>query len=167
MDTLSIYEEMSAPSLLSLFETTKEERQSFIVKVVEALEAGQVDPLKVHLQAKCLESIVKELNANPVYKSTVLDAAEKYGKKSFEFSNSKMEIKEVGTKYDFSKCADPVLEALYVKQAEVDKLVKDRETFLKTVPQKGMIVTDEESGETFTCYPPSKSSTTSVVTTLK
>lgn len=165
--TLNVYQEMTAPSILSLFETNKEQRQSFVVRIVEALQSGQVDPLKAHLQVKCMESIIKDLNANKTYKSQVLDAASKYGAKSFEFNNAKMEIKEAGVKYDFSNCADPVLVSLCQQQAIIDKKVKDRETFLKTVPEKGMIVTDEESGETFTCFPPSKSSSTTVVTTLK
>src|SRR5690606_40183557 len=123
-NTISIYEEMSAPSILSLFETTKEQRKLFVVKVVEALESGSVDPMKIHLQAKCMESIIKDLNANKAYKDHVLDAAQRYGAKSFDFNNSKVEIKEVGVKYDFSKCGDPVLESLYAKQAEIDAQVK-------------------------------------------
>ena len=62
---------------------------------------------------------------------------------------------------------DPLLSRLYTQQSELDGKVKDRESMLKTVPQKGMIVTDEETGETFTVYPPSKSSTTNVSVTLK
>jgi hypothetical protein len=166
-NTLSIYEEMSATSMLSLFETNKEQRQSFVVKVVESLEHGQVDPLKVHLQVKMMEDIIKGLNADKTYKSHVLDAAQKYGQKSFEYSNSKVEIKETGTKYDFSNCNDPVLARLHAKQAELDAEVKARETMLKSVSEKGLVITDEETGETVTIYPPSKSSSTSVAITLK
>lgn len=159
--------ELSTISILSLFETTKVERQDFVIRVVESLDNGHVDPLKVHLQVKCMEDVIKQLNANTIYKNNVLDAAQKYEKKSFDFSNSKVEIKEVGVKYDFSKCEDITLNDLYAKQAELDAKVKARETMLKSVSEKGMIVTDEESGETFTVYPPAKSSTTSVVVTLK
>ena len=160
-------QEMTSTSILSLFETNKEQRQSFCLGVIEALDNGQVDPLKVHLQVKCLEDIIKQLNANSNYKLAVLDAATQQGQKTFEFQNSKFEIKEVGTKYDFSKCEDAVLVRLHSKQEELDKEVKARETLLKSVSPKGMIVTDEETGETFTVYPPSKSSTTSVAVTLK
>jgi len=96
-----------------------------------------------------------------------LESAENVGQKSFQFHNAKFEIKETGVKYDFSKCEDEVLTRLYSQQSELDAKVKSRESMLKTVPAKGMIITDEETGETFTVYPPAKSSTTSVAVTLK
>lgn len=160
-------QELTTTSILSLFETNKEQRMDFAIRVVEALDNGMVEPLKVHLQVKCMEDIVKLLNANTKYKDHVLEAAQVYGQKSFQFQNSKVEIKEVGTKYDFSKCEDPILNNLYEKQAEFDAAVKAREAMLKTISEKGMIITDEESGETFTVYPPAKTSTTSVAITLK
>lgn len=159
--------ELSTTSILSLFETNKDQRQSFALGVVTALDNGEVDPLKVHLQVKCMEDIIKLLNSNTNYKKSVLEAAETYGQKSFEFQNSKVEIKEVGTKYDFSQCSDPVLVTLHEQQKEIGEAVKARETMLKTVTAKGMIITDETTGETFTVYPPSKSSSTSVAVTLK
>lgn len=159
--------ELSTTSILSLFETNKEQRQSFVMGVVEAVDNGQVDPLKIHLQVKCMEDIIKLLNSNTSYKQSVLVAATSYGQKAFDYQNLKIEIKEVGVKYDFSKCEDVVLNELHRQQAELDAKVKARETMLKTVSDKGMILTDEATGETFTVYPPSKSSTTSVAITLK
>lgn len=159
--------ELTTTSILSLFETNKEQRQDFAMRVVDSLDEGKAEPLKVHLQVKCMEDIIKLLNTNTRYKDHVLEAAKVYGEKSFQFQNSKVEIKEVGTKYDFSKCSDPVLAEMYAKQSELDAAVKARETMLKTVSEKGMIITDEGTGETFTVYPPAKSSTTSVAITLK
>lgn len=160
-------QELTTTSILSLFETTKVERQEFAIRVVEALDNGNVEPLKVHLQVKCMEDIIKLLNSNTKYKTHILEAAQVYNQKSFDFQNAKVEIKEMGTKYDFSLCNDPVLNGLYAKQCEFDALVKARETMLKTISEKGMIITDDESGETFTVYPPAKTSTTSVAITLK
>lgn len=159
--------EMPATSVLSLFETTKEQRMSFVMSVVDQLQTGNADALKVHLHVKMMEETVKLLNANSIYKSAVLEAAEKYGEKSFQVNNAKVEIKEVGVKYDFSKTEDITLLALYKQQEELDAKIKARETMLKSVDGKGMIVVDQESGETFTVYPPAKSSTTSVAITLK
>lgn len=159
--------ELTTTSILSLFETNKEQRQSFTLGVIDALQSGEVDPLKVHLQVKCMESIIKLLNENTIYKKSILDAAEKYGEKSFEFMNSKVEIKEMGTKYDYSQCGDTVWEMLEQKASSAASDLKERETFLKTVPSKGLQVLDELTGEMITVYPPSKSSTTSVAITLK
>lgn len=160
-------QELTTTSILALFETKKEQRQEFALRVIDALNAGQVDPLKVHLQVKCMEDIIKLLNSNTIYKESVLSAAQAYNQKSFEFNNAKVEIKEVGVKYDYSKVNDPVLVELYTKQSEIDAQIKARETLLKTLPEKGMVITEEDTGETFTAYPPAKSSTTSVVVTLK
>lgn len=160
-------QELTTTSILSLFETAKAGREEFTFRVIEALDSGHVDPLKVHLQVKCMEDIIKLLNSNTRYKSAVLNAAQSYGEKSFQFHNSKVEIKETGAKYDFSQSNDPVLQSLYEKQAALDAEVKARETMLKTVSEKGLVITDTETGDTFTVYPPAKSSTTNVVVTLK
>ena len=159
--------QMAATSVLSLFETNKEQRQSFVMSVIDQIQAGNADPLKIHLQVKMMEETVKQLNANSIYKSAVLEAAEKYGEKSFQVNNAKVEIKEVGVKYDFSKCEDTVLNDLYSQQEKISEAIKKRETMLKSVDGKGMIVTDQDTGDTFTVYPPAKSSTTSVAITLK
>lgn len=159
--------ELTTTSLLALFETNKEQRQSFALQVIDAMREGQADPLKVHLQVKCMEDIIKQLNANKLYQDEILNAASTYGQKSFEYNNSKVEIKETGVKYDFSQCGDLDLQLLYEEQAIIDAKVKAREAMLKTVPQSGMTLLVEETGEAITVYPPSKQSKTGVAITLK
>lgn len=159
--------ELTTTSILSLFETNKSQRQSFALGVVDAITEGRVDPLKIHLQVKCMEDIIKLLNSNTIYKSEVLGAAEKMGQKTFEFQSSKFEIKETGVKYDYSKCDHPRLKQLYEEQEKLCAEIKDIEALLKTVPDRGMTIVEEDSGETYTVYPPAKSSTTSVAVTLK
>lgn len=159
--------ELNTQEVLKLFQTSKEQRESFVSAIISSLQNGESDPLEVHLQIKCMEDVVKLANANTVYKKTVLEAAERFGEKSFQFHNAKVEIKETGVKYDFSNCGDIVYNELQTQVDELSAKLKQRADFLKTIPQKGMIVTDESSGETFTVYPPSKSSTTNVAITLK
>jgi hypothetical protein len=158
--------ELMPTSIVALFETSKTERQSFVSVLVDAVESGAVDPLKIHLQIKCMEDIVKLLNSNTIYKSQVLDAAEKNGK-SFEFHSAKFEVKETGVKYDYSQCGDEEYNSLQTEMEALSLKIKDREKFLKTVPTKGMALVIEGTGEVATVYPPSKSSTTSVAVTLK
>ena len=43
-------QELQSTNLLSLFDTTKAERQTFINDVLVKLDEGLIDPLKVHLQ---------------------------------------------------------------------------------------------------------------------
>jgi len=170
---------LSAPAILSLFETNKEQRQLFISNLIEDLESGNTDPLKVHLQLKCIEKIIDEMtntdekknkdgfNIAKRYMSLVLDAAEKYGSKEFEFNGAKIKIGEVGSKYDYSKCDDPELSAWQNQMIELKEKIDKKQKLLQFAPSKGMIITNEETGETYTAYPPSKSSTTSVIVTLK
>lgn len=171
--------ELSTTSILSLFETTKEQRQDFISRVVQSVENGEVDPLKVHLQIKCMEKIIegitstdekKNKEAAPLakrYKAALVEAAEKFGAKEFEFMNAKIKIGETGTKYDYSKCGDPELAQWTAEQTALAEKIKTRQELLQKAPVKGMTLVNEETGETYTVYPPSKSSSTSLIVTLK
>jgi len=148
---------------LSLFETTKAQRQDFAQSVINSLKEGLIDPLKVHLQVKCLEDIVKQLTTHPEYKDLTLEEASKHGK-SFELHNAKFEIKEAGVKYDYSNCGDPVYNALAEKLAELEKEIKDRQAFLKAVKPGTEILVEDE---VVILYPPVKTSTTSITVNLK
>ena len=148
---------------LSLFETTKSERQDFAQSVVNNLKEGLSDPLKVHLQVKCMEDLIKQITSHPDYKDLTLDEAAKYGK-SFEMHNAKFEVKEMGVKYDYSNCGDPIYNRLAEELAELEKKVKDRQAFLKAVqPGTELLIEDE----VIVLYPPIKTSTTSITVNLK
>lgn len=148
---------------LSLFETTKAERQDFAQYVVNGLKDGLSDPLKVHLQVKCMEDLIKQITSHPDYKDLTLDEASKYGK-SFQMHNAKFEVKEMGVKYDYSACGDPVYNELSQKMAELEKELKDRQAFLKAVKPGTEILVEDE---VVVLYPPVKSSTTSITVNLK
>jgi len=162
-----ITDQLTTTSVLSLFDTTKEQRESFATDIVRRIVDGEADPLTVHLQLKCMESILKAINENTIYKAALLEAAERQGQKSFTFHNAKFETKEVGVKYDWSKCDDQVLNDFTAQQERLTALIKARQDMLKTVPLSGLMITDPDTGETYTVYPPAKSSTTSVAVTLK
>jgi len=160
-------QDLTTTSILALFETNKEQRQSFALDLVSKIEQGEVDPLKIHLQVKAMEDIIKLLNDNTIYKKAILEEAQKHEGRSFIYQNAKVEIKEVGTKYDFTKCGDVEWELLDQQVTSSTFYKKERETFLKTVPAKGLELINKLTGEVFTVYPPSKSSTTSIAVTLK
>ena len=168
-------ETLTTTNILSLFETTKEQRKSFVDDLVARLQEGEGDPLKVQLQIKSMEDIITQLTSTDEkknkniaaavsYRGMLLQAAEKYGKK-FELHNAEFSIKEVGTAYDWSKCGDTELADLLAEQEAIKDKIKKKQDFLKTVPVSGLaIVIDDEM---VTVYPPAKSSTTSVSVTLK
>lgn len=160
-------EELTTSSIVSLFETTKTERKSFVEDLVSRVVDGQTDVLKTHAQVKSMESIIKEINDNKEYKECLLDAAAKQGGKSFELYNAKFETKEVGVKYDFYKCEDPEMDEMVAEMEKLKEKIKAKESFLKTVALSGCIITNDVTGETYKVFPPAKSSTTTVAVTLK
>lgn len=168
-------QEITTTNILSLFETTKEQRRSFAEDVVIKMEDGATDSLQIHLQIKSMEDLIKMLTDSSEktnknvdlanrYKKLVLDAAEKNGKK-FQLHNAEFQIKEVGSTFDWSNCNDPEIIDLLDQQEKVKEKVKQRQDFLKTVPAGGMDVRVVD--EMVTVYPPAKRSTTSVSVTLK
>lgn len=169
-------EEMPATSVVALFETNKDQRGSFVMSVLDALDKGRIDPLKLHKQVKSMEQIVKMFTNKddfPItakeYSKRILEAAEKQDKtgKQFEMYDAKWQIKEVGVKYDYSQCNDPLHVELSQQIERLTASLKEREKFLQTLPVKGMSFVDEETSEVSTIYPPSKTSTTSVSVTLR
>ena len=148
---------------LSLFETSKQERQNFAEQITNNLLEGLADPLKVHLQVKCMEDLIKQITSNSIYKDLIVTEAAKYGK-TFEHHNAKFEIKEAGVKYDYENCNDPILKDLEDKFAYLENEIKERQKFLKSI--KGSV--DVLFGdELVTLYPPVKTSTTSITVNLK
>jgi imidazole glycerol phosphate synthase subunit HisF len=167
--------QLTTTSILSLFETSKEQRNSFCSDIIENLVEGVTDPLKVHLQIKAMEEIIKTLTDSSektnknftmamTYKNLLLTAAEKHGKK-FQLHNAEFSIKEVGTVYDWSQCADTELSNLLIQQEQVKEKIRAKQDFLKTVPLAGLEILIGD--ELVKVFPPSKSSTTSVAVSLK
>jgi hypothetical protein len=156
--------ELSTITTLALFETSKQQRENFCVDVINQIENGVAEPLKVHAFVKSMEDVVKLLNDNKRYKNLVLEAAEQNGKK-FQMFNAEFSVKEVGVKYDYSQCNDPELLQWNNELEQLTEKIKSKQKFLQTVPLAGLeIVVDDEMVKV---YPPSKSSTTSVAVTLK
>ena len=149
---------------LGLFETSKEQRKDFVQEVINGLNEGNVDPLKVHLQVKCMEDIIKQLTSSKEYKEICLTEAFKFGK-TFEHHNAKFEIKEMGVKYDYSNCNDPILKNMEGQLLILEHDIKSRQTLLKGVPAEGMNIIVED--ELITVYPPTKTSITTVTVNLK
>lgn len=149
---------------LSLFETSKTERQEFAQSVINNAKEGLLNPLKLHLQVKCLEDLIKQITSHPSYRELTLDEAYKYGK-TFEHYNAKFEIKEMGVKYDYSVCNDPVYNSLKIELEALQEKIKAREMVLKSISPQGLQTLIED--EVVTLYPPNKTSTTTISVNLK
>ena len=112
-----------------------------------------------------LELFIKELKASPEYMDYLIGEVSKFGKGTTTSTGTKLELAEVGTKYDFSQCNDPELKRMEDEFAVWEQNIKDRKEFLKALTPKGVNILDE-TGEIITLYPPSKSSKSSVKCTI-
>jgi hypothetical protein len=152
--------------LIKFNHTTKEERTAVVREIFQEVLEGRINPMELHIRMKCIEEVVKQLTSMPAYKAIVLDDAEKHGK-SFQYHNAKVDIREVGVKYDYTGCGNSELAALYDQQKAIEAQIKAYETYHKGLPAAGLSMVDTESGNVETHYPPAKTSTTSVAVTLK
>ena len=72
--------------------------------------------------------------------------------KSFACGSATVKIKETGVSYDHSNCNDPVYARLVEERMLLDAKIKEREAFLKTVPDNTTVI-DDETGEIYTIHP--------------
>ncbi|HKR03496.1 MAG TPA: hypothetical protein VJY62_02590 [Bacteroidia bacterium] len=154
----------SAYSVINYNPTTKEQAEKFALKLISEVKSGEVNPLELHVKLtamqKAMDQVKKEIGA------LTLQEAEKHGAKMFEAYSSKIEIYELGTKYDFSNCNDPEWVEAKQKEDEAAEKRKERETLLRSV--KGSLeIVIPGTGEIAKVYPPTKSSTTGIKVTLK
>tara|TARA_R110000868_G_scaffold274033_1_gene533274 strand:+ start:26 stop:598 length:573 start_codon:yes stop_codon:yes gene_type:complete len=112
-----------------------------------------------------MELLIKEIKGNKDYIELLREEVSKYGKSVNTASGTKIELAEVGTKYDYSNCGDGQLEDLNNQLQILELSIKERQTFLKALPLSGIEVLHME-GIIQKVYPPSKTSTSSVKTTI-
>ena len=113
-----------------------------------------------------MEFFIKELKANPDYIEYLQYEISKYGKDHTTSTGTRIELAEVGVKYDYTFCEDDEYNELIVKQMGLEEQIKERQKFLKSIPIAGIEIVDAE-GVLKRIYPPSKHSTSSVKVTIK
>lgn len=131
--------------------------------VNELMENGRI--LEVHEFITKMEYFIKQLKDNDSYHDYLLDEVCKYGKSHTTSTGTRIELAEVGIKYDYSVCEDDTHNELVIKKMALEEHIKDRQTFLKTIPESGLEIV-AEGGEMKRIYPPIRSSQSSVKTTI-
>jgi hypothetical protein len=112
-----------------------------------------------------LEFFIKEIKSNPDYVDYVTSELSKHQKSYNTSAGSKIEMAELGTKYDYSVCGDSQWNLFNSKVEEYTKLRKEREEFLKVIPYEGIDVLSDE-GELIHLNKPNKTSTTGYKVTI-
>ena len=133
--------EISPIGIMQLLDTTKAERGSFVAQVISAILGGNIDPVNVHLQVKCMEEICKAIKEHPDYKPMLLDSAAKYGR-NFEFHNAKIDIRSSAGRWSFDHDSE---------HAALKAALKNREEYLKAI--KGPVERITADGEVVTDMP--------------
>jgi len=137
-------EELTAPVIVSLFETTKVQRATFVTAIIDALDEGYINPIRLKFQLKCMEDLIKQINEDNLFKDAVLTEAQKHGKGSHTFMNCEFSVKSTAGRYDYSGNAEHV---------RLKDLLKAQETYLKGLTSEGKEVVTEY-GELIVDYPP-------------
>jgi len=126
--------------------------------IIAEAEAGFEDPIKLLTKVAFLEKIVTEAK-----KELIQLSLEEMAEEKRTIAGVSLSKKEAGARYDYSDSPNWIKQN-EVKKAEEQKL-KDIEARLKTVKGSETIV-DEESGEIFQVFQPSKKSTTTIEITF-
>lgn len=128
--------------------------------------SGDIDPLTAYINIQKMAKAIDEYGKDKDIRRVTLNALELYGQKTVTKGDAKLEISEVGTKYDYAATNDQKIAELYAMKKALDAEIKEREAYLKALPSSGVQVVDGESGEVNTLYPPVKTSTTWIRTTF-
>ena len=115
------------------------------------LETG--NPLHVAENIKVMETLIDAVKSDKRFKDYALDELTKYGKSFTSARGVKIELAEVGGRYDYKTCCDPVV-------IELEAKLKERQEFLKKLPKDGMDIVVEATGEVVKIFPPAKPATT-------
>lgn len=111
-----------------------------------------------------VEMLIKEIKSNKDYIDNLRDEVSKFGKQVITPSGTKIELAEVGVKYDYSNCGDETYKKMLFQFEILETAIKERQDFFKTIPLSGIEVLYDD--EIVKLYPPSKSSTSSIKTTI-
>ena len=154
-------EQMTVTSVVNLLPSNKEQVEVFSQGIKDAILNGDVNPLDILVQLKMIEKTLEVLTDKEVEQEILREAGKYHKDELAEYRGCKLEVKEVGVKYDYTVCDDDEIERLYKEKKSLDERIKNRETFLKSI--NGTVF--NESGVEI--RKPVKKSTTKVSVTIK
>lgn len=147
---------MNATSVITIGPSTSDEVNRFANSVIQAVENGEENPLKLLIQIRGMEKAFK-LIAEKI-KDSYMREADKYPENKFQFMGNGVEKGDVHTEYDYSICGDTVWEQRKTIFDMAKSQLDERQAFLKTL-REPIVLVDEGSGEVVTVRPPLKKST--------
>ena len=154
--------QMSIMSTVNLMPSNKDEVKTFAEGIKQAIINEEVNPLEAIKQLKMIEKVLKVVFTDKEVDEALLNEASRYHKDELvNHLGCSFQVKETGTKYDFSKTEDTVLFEQYEELETLKASIKERETMLKNING------EMYNAEGLQLSKPSKSSKTKVVVTIK
>jgi len=154
----------SPSSVMQLFDADKQALIAFAASIINSVNDGNENPLKVQVLLKKQEFVLEKIKEG--IKESVKTEAAKYGEKEFDYAGTKCHYTPTATSYDFNVCNDSTLEELEEKLKGYTELVEARKKFLKGLSSP-MPFVNEGSGEVEVLSPPIKKQSYGVKVTLK
>lgn len=144
----------TALSTINILPSNKKELQKFFKSAKAELISGSLkDPLKIKVQLTYMKKLAELLLEDDDIDHVFLNEFLLYeAEKIIEINGAKLMQGEVGVKYDYPKCGDPVWDDLDKAIKELTEKKKEREKFLQNIPYDNGIV-DPETG-VFITRPP-------------
>lgn len=119
-----------AISIISDIPSNKEGIKIFADAIVSGVMSGEAEPLDVRAKIDAIEKIIKAVKDDIAFKDAVLDQADLYPEKSFEFNHVKF-TKAESSKFDYSD--DEIWADAKGRETEAAEERKAEEATLKTL----------------------------------
>jgi len=154
----------SPASVMQLFDADKQALLSFAANIVNSVIDGNENALKVQVLVKKQEFVLEKIKEG--IKESLKTEAAKYGEKEFDYAGTKCHYTPTATSYDFEQCNDPEYVKLMLDFEYAKSKLEQRKEWLKAMGGPEHLL-DQETGETFTVYPPIKKQAMGVKVSLK
>ncbi|MCK9521052.1 MAG: hypothetical protein M0R74_18815 [Dehalococcoidia bacterium] len=140
-------------STLSILPSNKEQVFSFVKTLKSEILSNDRDPLKVLVQLKMIEKAIADILKDDEVDYHFLKEYLQYEKEgSVALNGAVLRKSEVGVKYDYDACGDPLWNDLNKQEKELSEKRKEREKFLQNIPwDKGIV--DPDTGVFITRAP--------------
>jgi hypothetical protein len=143
----------------SLTDANKSELNDLASILLEVSEGRELDLFIFAKKIEYLSKVIQEIS-----QEYALSEAEKM--KGESIYNSKVEVKDVGVKYDYNVCKYAPYDNLLSNKKELETEIKGVEALLKSINKPTTIV-DEATGDIMNVSPPLRTSKTSIVLTIQ
>ena len=126
--------DLTTINVITLLPSGKEQIKSFVSDFKARILNGERDAIEILTQLKYAEKTLSELLTDEELDAYFLDEAAKYHKDELlSWNGCKLQVREVGTRYDYSVTNDTTLEDLERQKKQIDAQIKERQKMLQTL----------------------------------